>query len=240
MKFMVMHKHEKNSEAGMKPPPELIAAMGKLVGGMAQAGKLHDGAGLGPSASRSRITVKSGDVSVLHGPYRGSNNELPAGYVMVKVKNRDEAIAWGKKLAATVGGDLEIEVGLVNEPWDLGIGEKPENAPMRYLLLHKATPASEAGQPRDLSKLKDEMASAGALLTHGDVTPSSHAKRLNFARGGKQTVLDGPFAESKELIGGYVVIEMPSMEECVGFCADYANILLTFGDILEIDVRPVA
>ena len=78
------------------------------------------------------------------------------GVAKIKVGSRDEAVALATEMARAIGGDVELEVGKINEPWDIGIGEKPENAPMRYLLLHKATPASEAGQPRDLSKLKDE------------------------------------------------------------------------------------
>ncbi|MFO0662897.1 MAG: YciI family protein [Polyangiaceae bacterium] len=240
MKFMMMHKHQENAEAAKKPSAYIIAEMGKLVGGMAQSGRLFDGAGLGPSATRSRLTFKRGERTVLHGPSAGSN-ELPAGYVMVKVTSREEAIEWATKIAGAIGGDLELEVGKVNEPWDLGIGEKPANAPLRYLILHKATPAFEAGTARDLSKVKDEMAKAGVLQTTGALTPSSRGKRLNFVReGNKQTVKDGPFSESKELIGGYVVAEFASMEECLALCHTYAQILLSESDHLEIDIRPTA
>lgn len=239
MKIMMMHKHDKNTEVGMKPPPSLISAMGALIGGMVQSGKLYDGAGLGASATRSRVTFKAGERTVLHGPYTGSDNELPAGYAMVKVVSREEAIDWATKIAVAIGGDVELEVGKVNEPWDLGVAEKPANAPLRYLIIHKATPASEAGTPRDLTSVKKQMADAGVLQTHGEVTPSSKGKRLNF-RGGSEKVTDGPFSESKELIGGYVVAEMESVDACVKFAGEYAKILLTVSDALEIDIRPVA
>jgi hypothetical protein len=58
MKLMVMHKHDNNTEAGKPPPGELIAAMGALIGGMAQSGKLLDGEGLGASKTRSRIDIR--------------------------------------------------------------------------------------------------------------------------------------------------------------------------------------
>jgi hypothetical protein len=240
MKFMVMHKHDKNSEAGVKPPQGLITQMGALVGGMAQSGKLLDGAGLGASATRSRVTLRHGDRTVLHGPYGGSSNELPAGFVMVKVETRDQAIDWATQLGKAIGTDVEIEAGKVNEPWDIGIGEKPANAPLRYLLLHKATPASEAGTVPDLTAVTQEMSKQGALISSAMLAPSSRAKRMTF-RGSSLKVIDGPFAESKELIGGYCVLDLPSMEEVVAFCTEYAQILLTAAaDIVEIDIRPLA
>jgi hypothetical protein len=237
MKFMVMHRHDKNTEAGKLPPPELIAAMGGLVGGMAQSGKLLDGEGLGASKTRSRITFKNGDRTVIHGPYKGSN-ELPAGFAKVSVQTREEAIELATKIGDAIGGDLEIEVGKLNEAWDLGMGEKPEGAPLRFLLVHKATPTSEAGHAPKLDAALKEIAGTGALLTSAMLTPSSQAKRLTW-RGGNHKIVDGPFAESKELIGGYVILDMASMDECVAFCGEYAKLLLRFGDELEIDIRPV-
>ena len=239
MKFMIMHKHDPKTEAGHKPPPALIAAMGQLVGGMIQSGKLYDGAGLGASVTRSRLTVRRGEHTVAHGPFAGSDNELAAGYAMVKVQSREEAIECASKIAASIGSDVELEVGKVNEPWDIGIGEKPAGAPLRYLIIHKATPGSERGIVPDLAAVKKELADRGALLTSAEVTPSSQAKRLNW-RSGKHTMLDGPFAESKELIGGYAVVEMASMAEAIAFATEYAKLLLSVSDTLEIDIRPVA
>jgi len=237
MKFMVMHKHDETSEAGKLPPPELIAAMGALVGGMAQSGKLLDGDGLGASRTRSRITFEKGERTLLHGPYTGSN-ELPAGFAKVQVRSREEAIEIATKLGEAIGGDLEIEVGKVNEPWDIGIGEKPADAPLRYLILHKATPASEAGRVPKLDALEQELRERGALLASALLTPSSRAKRLTW-RGGNRKIMDGPFVESKELIGGYAILDLPSLEECLAFSSEYAEILLRFCAQLEIDVRPL-
>jgi hypothetical protein len=79
-----------------------------------------------------------------------------------------------------------------------------------------------------------EMTQAGVLLSMGSLAPSSGAARLrNF--GGKTTVVDGPFAESKELIGGFVVLELGSRAEAIGWAARYADVL---GEI-ELDIRPV-
>lgn len=237
MKFMVMHKHDKNTEAGKPPPPALVAAMGALVGGMARNGKLLDGEGLGASKTRSRITFENGQRSVLHGPYAGSN-ELPAGFAKVTVQSREEAIAIATKLGEAIGGDLELEVGKLNEPWDIGIGEKPADAPLRYLILHKATPTSEQGRAPNIDAAIAELASKGTRLSSATLAPSSRGKRLTW-RGGSRKIVDGPFLESKELVGGYAILDMASMDECVAFCEEYAKILLTVADELEIDVRPL-
>jgi len=237
MKFMVMDKHDKATEAGELPPEEFMQAMGALVGGMAQSGKLLDGEGLGASKTRSRVTSKNGEVSVVHGPFTGSN-ELPAGFTKIAVQSRDEAIAVAKKICAAIDGDTEIEVGKINEMWDLGMGEKPEGAPERYLVVHKATAASEAGEAPDLSQVLEELSKQGVLTGSAALTPSAQAKRLVW-RNGKHSAVDGPFTESKELIGGYAILEMASMEECLAFTHEYAALMLTAGDALEIDIRPL-
>ena len=75
---------------------------------------------------------------------------------------------------------------------------------------------------------------AGVLLSVGSLAPSSGAARLrNF--GGKKTVVDGPFVESKELVGGFVVLELDSREQAIEWAGRYADVL---GEI-ELDIRPV-
>jgi len=237
MKFLVMHKHDPNTEAGKIPPPEFVGAMGALVGGLAQSGKLLDGEGLGASKTRSRVTFQGGERTVLHGPFQGSN-ELPAGFLKVSVRSRDEAIAAATRLGQALGGDLEIEVSKINEAWDLGFGEKPEGAPERYLIVHKATPASEAGQFAHLDDVVMQLKAEGVLEASAALTPSSQARRIQF-RGGNRKVLDGPFAESKELIGGYVILDLASWEECLAFCTQFSGLILSIAEQLEIDIRPL-
>lgn len=237
MKFMVMHKHDNDTEIGKLPPPEFMEAMGAFIGKAAQSGKLLDGEGLGATRTRSRITFKGGEQTVLHGPFTGGN-ELPAGFAKVTVKSRDEALDIARSIGEAIGGDLEIEVSKVTEAWDLGFGEKPKDAPERYLIIHKATPASEAGRAPQLDRLMQELTAKGVVTASAALTPSSQAKRLVW-HGGKHRVIDGPFTESKELLGGYALLELASMEECLAFAKEYAELMLTTGDDLEIDVRPL-
>jgi hypothetical protein len=238
MKFMMMHKNDERTEAGEMPPMELVHEMGKFIGGYAQKGQLLDGAGLGASKTRTRMTFRNGEASIQHGPYAG-RHELPASTLLLKVTTRDEAIAWAERYGKILG-DGEIELGKVNEPWDIGLMPPPPNPPLQILLIDKADAATEstgrpAGKRAAIEQLKDEMTQAGVLVRSLNLQPSSKGKRLVFKKNALQ-VIDGPFAESKELIGGFAVMDVSGMEEILEICKRYAEIL---GGTLEIDVRLV-
>src|SRR5689334_7316428 len=111
MRFMVMHKNDPKTEAGEKPPLELVHQMGAFIGEHAKAGRLVDGAGLAGSSTRTRLTFRNGDCSIKNGPYRGEN-ELPARMLLLKVTTRDQAIGWAERYGKILG-DCELEVGKV-------------------------------------------------------------------------------------------------------------------------------
>jgi hypothetical protein len=91
---------------------------------------------------------------------------------------------------------------------------------MRVMVIGKATKESEAGiMPKqkgldDMGKFNEELVRAGMLLAFGGLQASSKGKRVRFV-GDKRTVIDGPFTESKELIAGFMIWQVPSMEEAV-------------------------
>ena len=239
MRFMIMHRHDPHTEAGELPPKELIEKMGQFIGEYAQTGRFLDGAGLGASKTRTRLTFRSGTCTVKHGPYRG-DHELPATMLLLKVKTREEAIGWAERYGKILGTG-ELELGKVNEPWDIGLVPAPENPPLQILLIEKADQASEAGtrsgkQKAELTRLRTEMTKAGVLVRETQLQPSAKAKRLVFTNNDLRT-LDGPFSESKELIGGFAVLELSGMDEAIAMCRTYAAIL---GGTLEIDIRPLA
>ncbi|HVX96172.1 MAG TPA: YciI family protein [Polyangia bacterium] len=238
MRFMIMHKNDPKTEAGEKPPIELVHKMGALIGEYASTGRLIDGAGLNGSRTRTRLTFRGGRCTVKHGPYRGEH-ELPAATLLLKVRTRDEAIGWAERYGKILG-DGELELGKVNEPWDIGLMPEPENPPLQMLLIDKADAATEAGgrstkQKAELTRLKTEMEKAGVLVRALQLQPSAKAKRLMFTNNDLR-VVDGPFTESKELLGGFAVMEMSGMDEAIAMCRRYAEIL---GGTLEIDVRLV-
>ena len=238
MRFMIMHKNDPSTEAGNLPPMELVHKMGAFIGEYAKTGRFIDGAGLGASKTRTRLVFRNGQCTSKRGPYRGEH-ELPAATLLLKVGTREEAIGWAERYGKILG-DGELEVGKVNEPWDIGIMPAPENPPLQTLLIEKADEATEAGgrspqQKAALSRLMTEMTKAGVLVRSLALQPSAKGKRLVFTSNDLR-VIDGPFVESKELIGGFAVLELSGMDEAVELCRAYAEIL---GGTLEIDVRIV-
>ena len=238
MRFMIMHKNDPKTEAGEPPPMELVHQMGALIGEYAKEGRFIDGAGLLGSKTRTRLTFRDGASTVKHGPYRGEH-ELPAATLLLKVRTREEAIGWAERYGKILG-DGEIELGKVNEPWDVGMMPVPENPPLQMLLIEKASEATESGtrstkQKADLTRLKTEMKKAGVRVSTLALQPSAKAKRLTFTNN-ELRATDGPFTESKELIGGFSVMELADVEEAVAMCTRYAAIL---GGTVEIDIRAV-
>jgi hypothetical protein len=238
MRFMIMHTNDPHTEAGNPPPMELVKRMGELIGEYAAAGQFIDGAGLGASKTRTRLVFRNGQCMTKRGPYRGEH-ELPAATLLLKVRTLEEAIGWAERYGKILG-DGELEVGKVNEPWDIGLMPPPEDPPLQMLLIEKADPATEAEgrSPQTkaaLSRLRTEMTKAGVLVRTLGLQPSARGKRLVFTRNDLR-MIDGPFAESKELIGGFAVMELSGMDEAIQLCRRYAEIL---GGTLEIDVRLV-
>ena len=238
MRFMIMHKNDPQTEAGQPPPPELVAKMGAFIGEYAQSGRFVDGAGLSGSKHRTRLVFRGGRCSVKHGPYVGEH-ELPSSVLQLKVATREQAIGWAERYGKILG-DGEIELGKVNEPWDIGLMPMPENPPLQFLLIDKADADTEAKgrsaqKKAELTRLKTEMTKAGVLVKSVALEPSRAAKRLAF-KSNALHVTDGPFAESKELIGGFAILDLADMAEALELCRNYAAIL---GGTLEIDVRVV-
>ena len=162
-----------------------------------------------------------------------------AGFALMRVKSKEEAIGWCDKFAALIG-DSELFMGPVVEPWDIGLGDKPKNAPLRMLSMHKMDEAAENDTPPDgkmmaeMGALIEEMTKAGVLQATGGLASTKKGARIRYA-GGQRTVIDGPFAESKELVAGYAIIDVPSKAAAIEWA-------LRFGDVVkvnEIEVRQI-
>ena len=106
MRFMMFVRADKNTEAGVLPSKELITAMGRFNEEMVKAGVMLAGEGIQPSAKGARITFSRGKTTVTDGPFPA--RELVAGFWMIQVKSRDEAVAWAKRVPVTDGEVIEI------------------------------------------------------------------------------------------------------------------------------------
>ena len=123
MKFMMIVKASKDSEAGVMPSEELISAMGKYNEELVKAGVLVDAAGLQPSSKGARIRFSGGGRSVIDGPFT-ETKELIAGYWIIKVSSRDEAMEWARRAPSHhPGEDCEIEIRQFFEMEDFGPSE---------------------------------------------------------------------------------------------------------------------
>lgn len=116
---------------------------------------------------------------------------------------------------------------------------------MKVMLLAKATKQSEAGQlPTKeavlaMHEFNEELEKAGVLVDLGGLTPSSRGARLKYSRG-KCTVIDGPFAETKEVIAGYSLIEVKSLAEAIEWAKRAPfGVGVPDGEEAEVEIRPL-
>ena len=122
MRFMVIVKADKNTEAGVLPSKELLTEMGKFNEELAKAGIMLAGEGLQPSSKGSRVRFSGNKRTVVDGPF-SETKELVAGFWLWQVKSKEEAIEWLKRAPFREG---EVEIRQVFEAEDFGADFTPE------------------------------------------------------------------------------------------------------------------
>ena len=125
MRFMILVKATKDSEAGVLPGEKLLTDMGKFNEELVKAGVMLAGEGLHPSSKGARVRFSGAKRSVIDGPFV-ETKELVAGFWMWKVKSKEEAIEWVKRCPNPMPGDSEIEIRQVFEAEDFGAEFTPE------------------------------------------------------------------------------------------------------------------
>jgi hypothetical protein len=126
MRFMIIVKANPDSEAGVRPDEEIFAEMADYHEQLAKAGVLLDASGLQPTSKGFRVTYSGGRRTVIDGPFIESK-ELIAGYTLIQVKSREEAVEWAKRFPAPFGAqDAEIEIRQLYELDDFGPSEAIE------------------------------------------------------------------------------------------------------------------
>ncbi|KRB64195.1 YciI family protein [Noviherbaspirillum sp. Root189] len=109
MRYMIIVKASAQSEAGVMPDEKLIAAMADYHAQLAKAGVLLDGSGLQASAKGWRINYSGGKRTVIDGPFAEAK-ELVAGYTIIQVRSRDEALEWTRRFPAPHGEDVDAQI----------------------------------------------------------------------------------------------------------------------------------
>ena len=127
MRFMIVVKATKDTEAGKMPEEKMIATMATYHEELVKAGVLLDASGLQPTSKGWRIKYSGGKRTVIDGPFTEAK-ELIAGYTLIQVKSRDEALEWTKRFPNPVGegAPAEIEVRQLFELEDFGPSEASE------------------------------------------------------------------------------------------------------------------
>src|SRR3954466_3618526 len=125
MKFMVMVKATKDSEAGVMPDDKLLTEMGKFNEQLVKAGVMLAGEGLHPSSKGARVRFSGSKRTVIDGPF-AETKELVAGFWIWQVKSKEEAIEWLKSCPNPHPGESEIEIRQVFEAEDFGAEFTPE------------------------------------------------------------------------------------------------------------------
>jgi hypothetical protein len=125
MRFMIIVKASRDSEAGVMPGEDMLAAMADYHEELAKAGVLLDANGLKPSATGWRIRYEGGKRRVIDGPF-AETKELIAGYTIIQVKSREEALEWARRFPNPHDEDGEIEIRQLFELDDFIQGEAIE------------------------------------------------------------------------------------------------------------------
>jgi len=125
MRFMILLKGDKNTEAGVLPSEQLLTAMGKYNEELVKAGVLLAGEGLQPSSKGARVRFSGRERTVTDGPFTEAK-ELIAGFWIFQVKSKEEAIEWVKRCPNPLEGEAVIEIRQVFEASDFGSEFTPE------------------------------------------------------------------------------------------------------------------
>jgi len=125
MRFVILRKADPDTEAGRKPTQALIEAMGAYMGEMAAAGVLLGGEGLKPTATGARVKFRRGQPTFTDGPFT-ETKELVAGYTVIEVRSREEALDWVRRWPVLDGdGEVELELRQVYEMADFEAEASP-------------------------------------------------------------------------------------------------------------------
>jgi hypothetical protein len=122
---MIIMKADADTEAGVMPSEEILTAMGKYNEELVKAGVMLAGEGLHPSSKGARVLLQGDKRTVIDGPFAEAK-ELIAGFWLIDVKSRDEAIEWVKRVPSGEGQDAVIEIRQVFEADDFGDALTPE------------------------------------------------------------------------------------------------------------------
>jgi hypothetical protein len=245
MRFMLLVKATKDFEAGIWPDEKMLAEMAKWTEELVKAEAHLACERLQPSSQGFRVHYAKGKFTVTDGPF-AETKELIAGFCMIQAKSLADAVAWARRIPFVTG---EVEVRPLFELSDFPVDasekeggwreqeEQMREAPaparrpgtIRYLGLLKADPDTETGKLPDAQALAamgafmEEGVKAGVFLSGEGLKPSSASARVRYD-GSKRLVIDGPFAETKELVAGYAMLQYASKADAIEWTKRFVQV----------------
>jgi hypothetical protein len=247
MRFIALVKSSPESEAGVLPDEQALSEMGAYNDELLKAGVMLAGEGLHASSKGCRVNYVKGKLTVIDGPFAEAK-ELVAGFWLLKANSKDEVVAWLKKApfregevevrplfevedfpvdpAEVPGGWRDKEVAAAKAPSLQTTRGKKKMRFMGFVLADEATEAGVMPEEKGLAAMGsfiEEATKSGVFLAGEGLKPSSHGVRIRY-QGSARTVVDGPFAESKELIAGYSILAVDSKEEALAWTKRFAQV----------------
>jgi hypothetical protein len=244
-RYMLVVKATPEIEAGTFPDAAFEAESAKYLSKLASAGALVACDRLQPSSHGQRVHYKAGKFTVTDGPF-AETKELVAGYCLIRAASLEEAVAWAKRMPFQAG-DVDVRplfeltdfpVDPAEQPggWREKEGETqaapaPARKPgtTRYMGLLKADRDTEAGvMPGEralaaMGAFIEEASKSGVLLAGEGLQPSSQSKRVRFS-GSQRLVTDGPFAETKEVVAGYAILQFATPAEALEWTKRFVQV----------------
>ncbi len=201
MDWMLLIVKEKDAA----PPAEPVgmAAMGQFAGEVGRQGKMRGGGPLHPDTAGARVNVRGGRATVTDGPFAEAK-EVVGGYFLIDAASREEALEIATRCPHVRAGIVELR------PLpDRDVGAPAAQTPF-MLLLHMAPDQSDAdgAKYREMVAFDEVLRKEGSYVESAQLPLDARGARI-AQRGGKLVVTDGPFAEAKEVAGGYYIVSAP-------------------------------
>jgi len=262
MRYILMIKATSRFEAGIWPDEKVLAEMAEWHEALINAGANPSCERLQPSSQGARVRYANGEFSITDGPF-AETKELIAGFAIIQVESLAAAVDWAKR---TPFQDGEMEVRPVMELEDIPVdpSEQPDGwrekeqqmraAPpltrkpgmQRYIGLLKADPDTESGKMPDekalaaMGAFMEEGIKAGVFVDGEGLMPSSKSARVQF-NGSNRTVIDGPFAETKELVAGYAILQFTSRAQAIEWTKRFVEVdaPCRYRGQCECEIRPI-